>query len=576
MPPRCGRYHVSLAFVSTDEPVQSESENEGDWRILEEDQRFSRSVLWTLMKEYYDRKGPSAWFGEVPNYSTCNTYIAQCYVDMVMSYLRDLARTNKLDRGAPVYIIELAAGIGAFANYFLHAIADLKQESSLRDIDIRYVMTDFTPTNLKATSEHPHLRPFAASGMLDFGKFDVDTDDAIQLKSGGTLGAGSCKNPIVVLANYAFDTFRHDIFRIENSKLHEVTVTTRGSASQPPELGKTQTRYGKNVIDETTYYENPLWKQLLVDYKALLAETAFTIPVGSLRALDHLLELSGGRGLLLSSDKGYTHVDELYNPNPESMQLHGSFSVMVNYHAIGRYCALRGGEYMATQRRVMSLKTAMCIFGDRADCVDTLSLFKRRIDDFGPGEWFDFVMRERKTEKSIEQMLHLIRMSGYDPTMLYGFAADIREKCQGMPEWLNVEVRLAIDRAWSNYFVGPQNLPFELGRLLLALGRPFEAARFNQIAIDWFGDNPGAHFNMGVCYYYAENPQQALKCFERAKQIDPDYGPPHEWIARIHAERARAVTAPKLPPRAPPVEPEKPARTEANRDADSSSQEALS
>jgi len=60
----------------------------------------------------------------------------------------------------------------------------------------------------------------------------------------------------------------------------------------------------------------------------------------------------------------------------------------------------------------------------------------------------------------------------------------------------------------------------ELGRILLALRRPLEAARFNQIAIDWFGEVPAAYLNMGICYYYAENPAAALPCFERARQLN--------------------------------------------------------
>src|SRR5690606_35818382 len=124
------------------------------------------------------------------------------------------------------------------AAYFLHKFGELKQESSLRDLDVRYVMTDFTPTNLQGWSEHPHLRPLAASGVLAFGKFDVDADDAIALASGGTLAAGSCKNPVVVFGNYVFDTFRQDIFRVENGKVHEVCVTTRAPGAGPIDVTK--------------------------------------------------------------------------------------------------------------------------------------------------------------------------------------------------------------------------------------------------------------------------------------------------------------------------------------------------
>lgn len=521
----------------------------GEWTQLEENQRFSRSVLWTLMKAYYHGMGPKAWHsGEVPHYATCNAYIAQCYATVVMAYLRELARTGALDTSEPLYIVEVASGVGAFASYFLHKLGELKLESSLADLDVRYVMTDFTPTNLKATQEHPHLRPFIASGVLRHGKFDIDSDDTIELIGGGTLSAGSCKNPIVIFGNYAFDTFRQDIFRVENGKLQEVCVSTRAPGVAPIDLtrtdllGKLRTQYSNRDIEAAGYYDEPILNDLLAEYRTLLADTTFTIPVASLRALDRLLALSGGRGLLLSSDKGFTHLDELYHQDQQSMQLHGSFSVMVNYHAMGRYFARRGGAYAATSRKQLTLKTAMCVLGGDHDAfVDTLSAFRRTIDEFGPGEFFDFLQQQRGEKKTLQQILGLMRLSGYDPGVLLNYAEGIRTLCADIPEWLVVELRLAIDKTWNLYFASSQNLPFELARILLALRRPLEAARFNQIAIDWFGEVPAAYLNMGISYYYAENPAEALRCFERAKQLNPDFGLAHEWIARIQSERARAA-----------------------------------
>jgi hypothetical protein len=452
----------------------------------------------------------------------------------------------------PIYVIELAAGVGAFAAYFLHKFGELKQESSLRNLEVRYVMTDFTQANLKVWNVHPHLRPFVDAGVLGFGTFDVDTHDRVELVNGGTLTAGGCKNPVIVLANYAFDTFRQDIFRVQDGNLHEMRVTTRAPGAGPIDvkqrdlLPKLRMQYSPRVIDERTYYDDPVYNRLLADYRKVFAEASFTVPIGSLRGLERLFALSGGRGMLLSSDKGFTHLDELYAPNPESMQLHtGCFSMMVNYHALGECFTHRGGVYAATSRRHMNLKTVMCLQGGgRDNFPDTLSTFRRRIEEFGPGEFFEYLQRERETEKSIPQILGLLRLSGHDPGVLYNYAAQIRNNCKGLPEHVNVELRLALEKVWRQYYVTPQNLPFEMARILLALGRPQEGARFNQIAIEFFGEVPAAYLNMGICYYYAEDPGQALRCFERARELNPDFGAPHEWIARITAERARA-----MPPR---------------------------
>ncbi len=528
--------------MSTDEPAAASANANDNWITLEENQRFSNSVIWKLQKQYYNDMGPRAWLtGEVPHYATCNTFIAQCYAELVMSYIRELARTGQLVRTEPVHIIELGSGIGAFAWYFLRKFSELHQESSLRDVEVRYVMTDFTPTNLNATSQHPHLKLFAATGQLKFGKFDVDTDDSIELLDGTSLRANSCKNPVVVLGNYVFDTFRQDIFRAQNGSLNEVQVSSR-APSTSFSLAQVRTQYNNHPIDDTRYYDDPICNQILADYRALLVDTTFTMPNVGIQALLRLFALSGGRGLLLTSDKSFCHVDELFQKDQQSMQLHGSsFSMMVNFHALGKYIVKRGGVYAATARRMMSLKTAMCILGgDDNDFADTVSTFRRRIDEMGPGEFFDYLQRERQGEKAVEQVISLLKLSGYDPGVLYTYASTLRDNCKNLPDWLMVELRLAIDRAWNNYFLSPQNLPFELGRVFLAMGRPMEGARFFQVAVEHFGDIPAAFLNMGICYYAAENPQQALQSFERAKQLDPESGIPREWIARIQAERARA------------------------------------
>ncbi len=515
--------------------------------LLEEGQRFSSSVLWRLMKSYYADMGPRAWLtGEVPHYITCNTYIAQSYAEVVLAYLHELARTNKLVRDEPVYIIELASGVGAFASYFLHKFGELHQESSLRDVVVRYIMTDFTPNNLEAVSEHPHLRVFADKGLLGFGKFDIDTDEAIVLRGGHLLGANSCKNPVIVLGNYAYDTFRQDIFRVEKGKLHEVLVTTR-VPGESFTLSDLRTRYTQREIDESRYYDDALCNEMIAHYRANLVDTTFTIPYYGLQATMRLFALAGGRGMVLASDKGFTHFDELFQRHQQSLAFHGSFSMMVNFHALGEYFHRRGGVYESTSQRVLSLKTAMYLLGGSPDdFIDTRSAFRSRIEALGPGEYFALQQRERPHEKTLAQILRLLKLSGYDPGLLYNCAAAIREQCGGAPEWVVSELRHAIDRAWSNFYMSSQNLPFELGRIYLALGRPMEAARFTQLSIDWFGEIHPAYLNLGLAYYNAENPQLALRAFHRAKELKPESPIASEWIARIEAEQERGIVTPTV------------------------------
>jgi tetratricopeptide (TPR) repeat protein len=518
--------------------------------LLEQDKRLSDSVLWTIMRQYYNDHGPAAWHsGDVPSYATCNTYIAQAYANVIIAYLRDARAAGLIDPGQPIYIVELAAGVGRFAFQLLNKLHELKQASSVKALDLRYVMTDFTPTNIKVWSRHPHLQPFVQAGVLDFGTFDAERSREIALVSGGTLSAATVKNPLIVLGNYAFDTFRHDLFKIAGG-LHEVTVTTRAPGPHAPDLSKTeiaaklQIQYGSRPIGDA-YYDDPLLNQILAGYRERLADVTIGFPIGGLTALRRLIEIAHGKLFLLSSDKGFTHEDELYHPGQQSMQFHaGAFSMMVNYHAIGEYFVAQGGHYMATSRRFMNLKTAACVLGGEAEqFADTISMFRERVDNFGPGEFFELLQQQRQDRRqiSVEQFLGLLRLSHWDPGLVWDYAAQLRGQAGNLTEGLQLELRLALERAWRNYFPGPQNLPFELARILMSLRRPLEAIRFNQLSIDWFGEQPSTYLNMGICHYYSEQPDQALTCFARARELNPEFGLAREWTARILAERARSA-----------------------------------
>lgn len=49
--------------------------------------------------------------------------------------------------------------------------------------------------------------------------------------------------------------------------------------------------------------------------------------------------------LVISTDKGYTDDFEMEGATDPQVVFHGSFSMMVNFHAMGRYFKASGGDY---------------------------------------------------------------------------------------------------------------------------------------------------------------------------------------------------------------------------------------
>lgn len=96
-------------------------------------------------------------------------------------------------------------------------------------------MTDFFESNLESWRALPCLQRFIASGHLDFAVFDALDGTDFTLQQAGvrprvgccwfpllhsrlarqiTLNASTLRNPLIIVANYVFDTLPHDVYQV--------------------------------------------------------------------------------------------------------------------------------------------------------------------------------------------------------------------------------------------------------------------------------------------------------------------------------------------------------------------------
>ncbi|CAN0420392.1 unnamed protein product, partial [Laminaria digitata] len=91
----------------------------------------------------------------------------------------------------------------------------------------------------------------------------------------------------------------------------------------------------------------PHFKRILDWYVEYAGEgpggMSILFPVGALRALRRLMSFSHNRAVVISGDKGNNNPEQFRGLMDPHIAVHGSFSVMVNYHAIGAYFTSRGG-----------------------------------------------------------------------------------------------------------------------------------------------------------------------------------------------------------------------------------------
>ena len=139
--------------------------------VLQRHSRLSQSLLWQLQRSFFSQKGIQAWSeGLVPHYITNNPFIAKAYARVVFGFLRDCSAASESsgETSQPLYIIELGAGTGRFAYYFVTKLRDLIGPSAGQRFRFKYVMTDFPDKTVDSWQSNRYLLPFVEQGYLDF------------------------------------------------------------------------------------------------------------------------------------------------------------------------------------------------------------------------------------------------------------------------------------------------------------------------------------------------------------------------------------------------------------------------
>ena len=216
--------------------------------------RLSESqALWSQLFEYYEGKAQDAWHsGDVPFHITSNAHQAKAYARLIEAYVDDhrfaavadgkRGARAALDPNEPLYIIELGAGHGQFALLLLAELArrfgggddgDADRVAPRRRQRVVYVATDLAPSNVAAWQRDPRFAAHARSGLLDFAVFDCLSGRELRLRrSGATLAPGTVRNPLVVVANYLFDSLPADAFRVARGALLEGRLTVDGGGGE--------------------------------------------------------------------------------------------------------------------------------------------------------------------------------------------------------------------------------------------------------------------------------------------------------------------------------------------------------
>lgn len=481
---------------------------------FEKNARLSHSVLWELQTKAYKQFGPEAWFiKNVPFYLTSNPLIARYYAQIVLAFFR-----NNLDLREQVYIFDLGAGTGRFAYLFLNELFEMLSNLNM-SVKVCYVMTDIAEANIQFWKDHAYFQSFLKNGQLDFAYYDhADPKQHFELiHSGRTLNPDTLKNPLVVIGNYFFDTIPQDMFCVKNHALYEGRISLGYELSQETEnLAITDPAIIPHLIYDIDYvplsYDlDPNAKEILLGYAKFHENLpCFLFPTGALEVIRYFRDFSKERVLFLTGDQGIILDEQLQDETP-FFSKHGSFSMLVNYHALKAYFKQTQCFCILTPSYDTKMAHMLAIsYTCKAEFPEASEAFRLTLASFDPLDYFDLVgtVSEGWKELSFKFMLKLIKLGNWDPINFNFFFTKIREKLSSANTVEKKELTKAIHACWKAFFPVHK----EEGAFIM---------------------------NLGVLFFDMKQYEEALLYFERA--LDVGYAEPTLFQNLITA-RNRCLT----------------------------------
>jgi tetratricopeptide (TPR) repeat protein len=510
--------------------------------LLSNQMPLSRCGLWEAQRQYYAKQGIKAW-AQVPFYATSNPYIAASYANILIRYWQDLLQQNRVDSLQPFYVLELGAGHGIFSFYVLQRLSYLCEQLKLPKQCFKYIISDFTQLNIDYWHKHPAFQPYIASKMVDFALVDIEDSESLHLQlAKKTLRKGSLANPLVVIANYVFDTVRQDIFQIQDGVLQQglLSFTMPQSATGDEYFDLSQLSWDINFTPiDLPYYGNPVLDSILQTYCQQFKQAQFLLPVGAIRCLQLLGELTRASLFVLSTDKAYLEDYEFINQSGLPLVLHGkhSFSLTVNFHALGLWAKLAQGDYYRQMDR-KSVASAAFLWGDTLNNLpETHLALTTYLDNFSPGDILNLYLHihQQPSLCSLPSLIALLNLTSWDPHIFNLYSNNIFKLLNSA----NPNEREAFKRGLEKIAASYYELPIAPNTLLnIALCLQFledyrSAIVFYEKAIESTGEQEASLYNIGLCYYHLQQRHKARSYFDKTLALNPTHLLAKQWSANL-------------------------------------------
>ena len=533
--------------VSNEEPV-----------FLEKDVPISRSLIWQWQRESYAQRGFKSWTEDmVPQFITNNPFIAEIFARIVFGFICDCIdlrekKSRPLSAQNPLLILELGAGPGKFSFLFLRQLEALLRSKEIPLEVVRYCMTDCSDSLIQTWRTNKYLSEFSDRGILQFELLDASGEvnsRFVQGDSSETIEPP--QSPLIVIANYVFDSLPHDAFVIKEGQVFELLQTTaaahQDASNNPREaLSRLKLSYTHAAVTTPGHYPEDSWNSILDLYRRRLPAATVLFPSQALRTLGALGKLTDRTMLVLAADKGYLHEDSLLlSEGRPTYEFHSAncFSQMVNFDAIAKYFEASGGEAFLPEKHSSSLH--ICAFLERHPGAQFPALkarFEEARSAIGPDDLFALLawLNPHMEEMSVPQILALLRLSRWDPTTLVRLFPVLARQIRSAVAERN-DLRNAVLLTWANHFpISPSDnvLAFYCGVILLELRFLEEGLSLFKQSQDLLGRSATTSYNLGLCSLGLGRTSEALAFMIEACDLDPAFEPARLMRGKLEDELA--------------------------------------
>jgi hypothetical protein len=539
--------------------MSAPSASDQEPHVLEKDVHISQSLIWQAQRDSYAQRGIKSWTEDfVPQFITNNPFIAEIYARIVFGFICDCLDTkvrnsHPVSLGNPLRILELGAGPGKFSFLFLRHLEMLLRSRAISPDIVSYCMSDCSARLLVAWRNKKELTEFVERGILRFELLDAGGEfDSPFLRGDPSRLKDQSRGPLVVIANYVFDSLPHDAFLIKEGKIFELLQTTTragkdGGTSASKALSELQFSY-KSVETNSDHYPESSWNSVLDLYRSRLQEATVLFPAQALKTLAALAKGSDGTMLVLVADKGIVNEAGLrtWHGTPK-FEFHSAhyFSQLVNFDALAKCFAATGGEAFLPDKGSSSLH--FCAFLQKPPDTSfpaTKSSIQESRSALGPDDLFALLawLNPHIEEMSVPQILALLRLSRWDPTTFLRIFPVLARQIGGVSAERD-DLREAVARTWANHFpIIPSDnvLAFYCGVILLELNFFEEAFAMLKESQELLGRSAATSYNLGLCSLNLGRSTEALSLMIESCELDPAFEPARQMRQKLEGAQSQS------------------------------------